>query len=112
MRQVLLITALVCVLPRRARRGHSAVVPASPAQIQLSFAPIVKRVTPAVVNVYAQRVEQNRQNPMFDDPLFQEFFGGGQAAPRERVERSLGGVIVEAGGLIVTNFHVIDNAPR
>jgi len=87
------------------------VVPSSPAQIQLSFAPVVKRVTPAVVNVYAQHVEQARSSPMFDDPLFQQFFGGGDAAPRARVERSLGsGVIVEAGGLVVTNYHVIDNA--
>jgi Do/DeqQ family serine protease len=81
------------------------VTPADRAQVQFSYAPIVKRVTPAVVNVYASRVERRPANPLFDDPFFQRFFGqrGGQPA------RSLGsGVIVEASGLVVTNNHVID----
>jgi Do/DeqQ family serine protease len=83
-------------------------VPTSAAQIQLSFAPVVKRAAPAVVNVYAARVVQN-QNPFFADPFFRQFFGGGM--PREQVERSLGsGVIVDPSGLVVTNYHVIDGA--
>src|SRR5712691_3704310 len=44
------------------------------AEIKLSFAPIVQRVAPAVVNVYAAKVVENR-NPLFDDPLFRRFFG-------------------------------------
>jgi Do/DeqQ family serine protease len=84
-------------------------VPASPAQIQLSFAPVVQRVAPAVVNVYAQHVVANN-NPFMADPFFRQFFGGG-GMPRERVERSLGsGVIIDPSGLVVTNFHVIDGA--
>src|ERR1700689_430820 len=83
-------------------------VPSSMGQLQLSFAPIVKRVAPAVVNVYAAHVVEN-QNPFMSDPFFRQFFGGGM--PREQVERSLGsGVIVEASGLIVTNYHVIEDA--
>jgi Do/DeqQ family serine protease len=82
-------------------------VPSSPAQLQLSFAPIVKRVAPAVVNVYAQHVVQNN-NPFLADPFFRQFFGG---IPREQVERSLGsGVIVDPAGLVVTNYHVIEGA--
>jgi Do/DeqQ family serine protease len=82
-------------------------VPSSPAELQLSFAPVVKRVTPAVVNVYAARVVENR-NPFINDPLFRQFFG---AVPREQVMRSLGsGVIVDASGLVVTNYHVIEGA--
>ena len=73
----------------------------------MSFAPVVKRVAPAVVNVYAARVVENR-NPFMNDPLFRQFFG---AVPREQVLRSLGsGVIVDGSGLVVTNYHVIEGA--
>ncbi|HZD89156.1 MAG TPA: Do family serine endopeptidase [Pseudolabrys sp.] len=78
-------------------------------QLQLSYAPVVKKVAPAVVNVYAAKVVQNR-NPLFDDPIFRHFFGvpGGGGA---QVQRSLGsGVIVDPSGLIVTNVHVIKGA--
>ena len=82
-------------------------VPTSAAQIQLSYAPVVKRVAPAVVNVYAARVVENH-NPFMNDPLFRQFFG---AVPREQVLRSLGsGVIVDPTGLVVTNYHVIEGA--
>ncbi|HUC48213.1 MAG TPA: DegQ family serine endoprotease [Xanthobacteraceae bacterium] len=83
-------------------------VPSSMGQLELSFAPIVKRVAPAVVNVYAAHVVEN-QNPFMADPFFRQFFGGGM--PRELVQRSLGsGVIVDPSGLVVTNYHVIADA--
>jgi Do/DeqQ family serine protease len=82
-------------------------VPSSMGQLQLSYAPIVKRVAPAVVNVYAAHVVEN-QNPFMSDPFFRQFFGG---MPRELVQRSLGsGVIVDPAGLVVTNYHVIADA--
>ena len=81
-------------------------VPDSPQQIVLSYAPVVKRVVPAVVNVYASRVERRSQNPLFDDPFFRQFFGQNG---RPQTQQSLGsGVIVDASGLVVTNNHVID----
>ena len=75
--------------------------------VQLTFAPIVRRVAPAVVNVYSRSVVQTQaMNPFFNDPLFQQFFGNPQM--RQRVQQSLGsGVIVRADGLILTNNHVI-----
>ena len=83
-------------------------VPSSASQLQLSFAPVVKRVAPAVVNVYATHVVENN-NPFLADPFFRQFFGGGM--PREQVERSLGsGVLVDPAGLVVTNYHVIEGA--
>jgi Do/DeqQ family serine protease len=88
-------------------RAEDRRVPSSPAELQLSFAPVVKRATPAVVNVYAARVVENR-NRFMNDPLFRQFFG---AVPREQVLRSLGsGVIIDPSGLVVTNYHVIEGA--
>jgi len=86
-------------------------VPASPAEVKLSYAPIVQRVQPAVVNVYAAKVVQN-SNPLLDDPIFRRFFGG-QGMQPEQMQRSLGsGVMVDASGLVVTNNHVIEGADQ
>jgi Do/DeqQ family serine protease len=86
-------------------------VPASPAEIRLSYAPIVQRVQPAVVNVYAAKVVQNR-NPLLDDPIFRRFFGVPGQQP-EQMQRSLGsGVMVDPSGLVVTNNHVIEGADQ
>jgi Do/DeqQ family serine protease len=94
--------------PVAAQEGR--VVPSSPAQLTLSFAPVVKRVTPAVVNVYAAKVVENR-NPFMNDPIFRRFFGGGGSG--EQIQRSLGsGVLVDPSGLIVTNNHVIEGADQ
>jgi len=83
------------------------VVPQSPAEVHLSFAPVVKKVRPAVVNVYASRTETRPQNPLFDDPIFRHFFGDEGATGR--TAQSLGsGVIVDRSGLVVTNNHVIE----
>jgi Do/DeqQ family serine protease len=78
-------------------------------ELRASYAPVVQRVAPAVVNVYAAKMVRN-QNPLFEDPIFRRFFGvpgnGGN-----QLQRSLGsGVIVDAGGLVVTNVHVIEGA--
>jgi Do/DeqQ family serine protease len=86
-------------------------VPSSPAEVRLSYAPIVQRVQPAVVNVYAAKVIQNR-NPLLDDPLFRRFFGVPGQQP-EQMQRSLGsGVMVDPSGLVVTNNHVIEGADQ
>ena len=101
-----LVASGLAALPAGAQQRQ---VPTSAAQLALSFAPVVQRVAPAVVNVYAQHVVANN-NPFMADPFFRQFFGGG-GMPREQVERSLGsGVVVDPSGLVVTNFHVIADA--
>ncbi len=89
--------------------------PKSQAQVQLSFAPVVKKAAPAVVNIYTRRVElKRRRSPLLDDPIWRHFFPDGSdfgGRVQKRVRTSLGsGVIVHSGGVIVTNVHVIRGA--
>jgi Do/DeqQ family serine protease len=101
------VFALSTLLASAGAGAQERVAPSSSAELTLSFAPVVKRVAPAVVNVYAARVVENR-NPFMNDPFFRQFFG---AVPREQVQRSLGsGVIIDPAGLVVTNYHVIEGA--
>ncbi|WP_137044201.1 DegQ family serine endoprotease [Pseudolabrys sp. FHR47] len=100
---LVLVAASAAAAPAQDRRVPTA------NEVRLSYSPIVKHVSPAVVNVYAAKTVQTR-NPLFDDPIFRRFFGGGPGGPNQ-VQRSLGsGVIVDPTGLIVTNVHVIEGA--
>jgi serine protease Do len=92
------------------------VVPHSKQQMQLTFAPVVKKAAPAVVNIYAVRVVQSRgYSILLEDPVFRHFFGEqnppkGDSGPKH-VQSSLGsGVIVRGDGIVITNFHVIQHA--
>ena len=75
-----------------------------------SLAPMLEKVTPAVVNIHSRTVVRVR-NPLAADPLFRELFGLSDM-PQERVSQSLGsGVVVDARrGLVLTNNHVITGA--
>jgi Do/DeqQ family serine protease len=106
----ILVTLAMLAMPAAAP-AQDRRVPTSSADVRLSYAPIVQRVTPAVVNVYAAKVVQNR-NPLLDDPIFRRFFGVPGQQP-EQMQRSLGsGVMVDASGLVVTNNHVIEGADQ
>jgi Do/DeqQ family serine protease len=83
-------------------------VPFGREEMQLSFAPLVAATAPAVVNVYAKQMAPQVSSPFAGDPFFEQFFGR-QMQPRQ--QSSLGsGVVVDASGFVVTNYHVIKDA--
>ncbi len=109
------LLAAASLLPLSA--GAHMPPPAVNGQPVPSLAPVIKRVTPAVVNVSTRgHVDVQVNNPFMNDPFFQQFFGGGQgrSAPVQRQFQSLGsGVIVDADkGYILTNNHVVENADK
>jgi serine protease DegQ len=90
--------------------AYAALPPIVDGQPLPSLAPMLQKVTPAVVNISTKtRVRVN--NPFFDDPVIRQFFGL-NGMPREQTEQSLGsGVIVDAAkGYILTNNHVVGGA--
>ena len=109
--RLLSVVILACFAWCGAPALAETAVPKSQAQVQLSFAPVVKATAPAVVNVYSTTlVAQDTQQGLFNDPFFRQFFGdkGNFSRPRKKAENSLGsGVIIDPAGLIVTNNHVI-----
>ena len=90
--------------------GHASLPPAVNGQPLPSLAPMLQKVTPAVVNI-STKTRVPVRDPYFDDPLFRQFFGLPDT-PRERTEQSLGsGVVVDATrGYILTNNHVVGGA--
>lgn len=103
----LFVVFALSVMPMLA---NAQTVPQSRPEIALSFAPLVREAAPAVVNIYAKRVVEGRASPFSDDPFFKQFFQD-FGTPTARVQNSLGsGVILDASGLVMSNFHVVGGA--
>jgi serine protease Do len=83
-----------------------------------SFAPVIKKVAPSVVNISSSMTihERASRNPLQEDPFFRRFFGDDsmeQSQPRDRKAQSLGsGVIVSPDGYILTASHVVEGADK
>jgi len=76
-----------------------------------TLAPMVKQVTPAVVNISTRSQIRLQQNPLFNDPFFRHFFGQQPQRPQNRTQSLGSGVVIDAQkGLVITNHHVIDRA--
>lgn len=80
-----------------------------------SLAPMLKNVIPAVVNISTTSKQQNKTNPLLNDPFFRRFFNIPEHQYRgesPQMQRSAGsGVIVNAAdGIVMTNYHVVDGA--
>ena len=109
---VLVLVALVLVIMSPLYGSASAqgfwekAVPETQAEIELSYAPLVKQVSPAVVNIYTKKTVQRRLS------MRERMYGRQQGGSDSRsVQNSLGsGVIMGQDGVIVTNNHVIEGA--
>ncbi len=107
-------TALIALAATFTLSGHAALPQAVGETPMPTLAPMVKRVTPAVVTIATRGTVRERQpqNPLLEDPFFRRFFDIPNMGPREREFQAAGsGVIFDAkNGYIVTNAHVVDNA--
>lgn len=114
MHPIMIVFGLFLIISNMTSIAYAQDVPLRREQIQMSFSPLVKKVAPAVVNIYTTRTITRRYgHPFMDDPFFNQFFGdmpgydlGGTV--RRKVEGALGsGVIISPDGLVVTNAHVV-----
>ena len=75
-----------------------------------SLAPLVRKTSPAVVNIAVLQPSPAEQNPLLQDPFFRRYFGVPDAALQPAIAAGSGVIVDGAHGLVITNFHVVRNA--
>ena len=105
----LLLTGMAVGVSAVTASSNETRVPASAAEVTLSFAPVVAAAAPSVVNIYATRMVADSGTPLFEDPFFRQFFGD-FAPSRPRAQNALGSGVIVGDALVVSNFHVVENA--
>ena len=77
---------------------------------QPSFAPLVSRAAPAVVNIAVVHPSPLSQNPLLRDPFFRHFFGVSDEDLQPQLAVGTGVIVDAQRGLIVTNYHMVEEA--
>lgn len=77
-----------------------------------SLSPLVKKTAPAVVNIATLQPSPAQQNPLLQDPFFRRYFGIPDAALQPAIAAGSGVIVDGKNGLVITNFHVVQNAQQ
>jgi serine protease Do/serine protease DegQ len=99
--------ALLTLLSAGLARGD--IPPLNPDGTLPSLAPLLERITPAVVNIAVVSASPEQDNPLFQDPFFRRFFGLADR-PEPRLSAGSGVIVDAAAGYVLTNHHVIQGA--
>lgn len=110
---LLILLSLVSLAPDAVRGARAQMPTLDEARGVMTMAPLLERTTPAVVNVTVLTPAAQTNNRVLKDPNFRRFFGLPEKESEERQMSTGSGVILDAvKGHIITNHHVIDNAPK